>query len=144
MAEKAQIELVLSRMKQARPAEFFKCMDETQAGIGAVLRLLHESSGTVTAGRISDVLDISTARVAVLLKKMSAKGLITKARGVLDARTTVVSLTSAGEQVIEDILAQLYRQVGLAIDTVGEQRLLDFIATAEELEHAIGPYEFHF
>lgn len=144
MAQKEQIELVLSRMKQARPAEFFKCMDETQAGIGAVLRLLYESSGTVTAGKISDVLKVSTARVAVLLKKMSAKGLITKERGVLDARTTVVSLTPVGEQVIGELLDQLYRQVGLAIDTVGEQRLLDFIATAEELGNVIGPYEFHF
>lgn len=144
MAEKAQIELVFAKMKQARPAEFFKCMDETQAGIGAVLRLLYESSGTVTAGMISDSLQISTARVAVLLKKMSAKGLISKERGILDARTTVVCLTSFGAQVIEEIQNHIYRQIGLAIDTVGESRLLDFIATADELRSVMEPFTFHF
>lgn len=143
MAEKAQIELVLAKMKQARPAEFFKCMDETQAGIGAVLHLLYESSGTVTAGMISDSLQISTARVAVLLKKMSAKGLISKERGILDARTTVVCLTSSGEQNIEEIQNHIYRQIGLAIDTVGERRLLDFITTADELRSVMEPFSFH-
>lgn len=144
MADRLQIEMVLAKMKQARPAQFFKCMDETQAGIGAVLCLLYESSGTVTAGKISDVLKISTARVAVLLKKMSAKGLITKERGIQDARTTMVCLTPEGTRAIEEIKAHLYRQVGLAIDTVGERRLLDFLATAEELRNAMEPPSFPF
>ncbi len=144
MAEKAQIELVLTKMKQARPAEFFKCMDETQAGIGAVLCLLYESGETVTAGMISDGLKISTARVAVLLKKMSAKGLISKERGILDARTTVVCLTSFGKQVIEEMQNHLYRQIGLVIDKVGERRLLDFITTADELRSVMEPFAFHF
>ena len=43
MATVAQIEMVLKRVEQARPAHFFKCMDEVQVGIGAVLRLLYDS-----------------------------------------------------------------------------------------------------
>lgn len=144
MARKAQIELVLAKMREVYPDKFFKCMDETQAGIGAVLRLLYESDGTATAGRISDLLQVSTARVAVLIKKMSAKGLVTKERGVVDARRTIVRLTACGEQVIKEMQEMLYRQIGLAIDTVGEERLLDFIQTAKELQRAMEPPDFHF
>ena len=144
MACKAQIELVLAKMREVYPDKFFKCMDETQAGIGAVLRLLYESDGTATAGRISDLLQVSTARVAVLIKKMSAKGLVTKERGVVDARRTIVRLTACGEQVIKEMQEMLYRQIGLAIDTVGEERLLDFIQTAKELQRAMEPPDFHF
>lgn len=144
MACKAQIELVLAKMREVYPDKFFKCMDETQAGIGAVLRLLYESDGTATAGRISDLLQVSTARVAVLIKKMSAKGLVTKERGVVDARRTIVRLTACGEQVIKEMQDMLYRQIGLAIDTVGEERLLDFIQTAKELQRAMEPPDFHF
>ena len=53
MATEAQIETVLKRVEKARPAHFFKCMDEVQVGIGAVLRLLYKSEETVTAGKIS-------------------------------------------------------------------------------------------
>lgn len=144
MAQKAQIELVLAKMKEAYPEVFFKCMDETQAGIGAVLRLLYESSGTVTAGRISDMLKVSTARVAVLIKKMSAKGLITKERGVMDARRTIVRLTARGEQVIQTMQDDLCRQIGMAIDAVGEERLLAFIETAKELQRVMEPPDFPF
>ncbi len=75
---------------------------------------------------------------------MSAKGLISKERGILDARTTVVCLTSFGKQVIEEMQNHLYRQIGLAIDKVGERRLLDFITTADELRSVMEPFAFHF
>lgn len=141
MAERAQIEQVFEKLKQVRPVECFKSMDETQAGIGAVLLLLFES-GTVTAGKISDVLNVSTARVAALLKKMSAKGLVTKERGILDARMTLVHLTPLGEETIKKMQDKMYCQIGIALDTVGQERLLEFIATAKELQSAMKPPDF--
>ena len=75
MATTEQIEMMLRKVNKARPSEFFKHSDETQAGIGAVLRLL-DSSQSATAGQIGDALNISTARVAVLIRKMVEKGLV--------------------------------------------------------------------
>ncbi len=144
MAEKAQIELVLAKMREAYPDTFFKCMDETRAGIGAVLCLLYEADGALTAGKISDLLQVSTARVAVLIKKMDAKGLVTKERGIVDARRTIVRLTACGEQLVQEMQDVLYRQIGLAIDAVGEERLLDFIETAKELRCVMEPHDFRF
>lgn len=144
MATRVQIEMMLERLERAYPADFFKHVDETQAGIGAVLRLLYKSSDTVTAGKISDVLMVSTARVAVLLKKMAAKGLITKERSPIDARITVVKLTKYGAETVEEICRQMYRQMGIVIDTVGEERLLEFIAIAEDIKKAMTPPKFIF
>ena len=78
MATTAQIERMLAELEGIHPVAFFRRMDETQAGIGAVLRLLHTSEEEITAGKISEVLNISTARVAVLIRKMAAN--IPKAR----------------------------------------------------------------
>ena len=143
MATVAQIEMVLKRVEQARPAHFFKCMDEVQVGIGAVLRLLYKSEETVTAGKISDVLEVSTARVAVLIKKMVSKGLITKEQGVKDARVTIVRLTDFGTQVFEEIWDDIYQKIGIIIDTVGEDRLMEFISIAEEIQSTVSPLRFH-
>lgn len=140
MATEEQIERMLKKFEKAYPADFFKHVTETRAGIGAVLRLLYESNGTVTAGKISEVLEISTARVAVLLKKMVARNLITKERGITDARLTIVKLSELGEKTIKEMRDEMGQQMNLLIDTVGEERLMEFVAISEEIETVVaGP-----
>lgn len=144
MATKAQIAMVLEEFKKIHPPHpsgFLQRIDERQEGVGAVLCLLHESEDTVTAGRISEVLGVSTARVAVLLKKMAAKGLITKERAPSDARVTVVELTEQGKAAIREIEEEIFRQMGLVIDKVGEERVLEFITITKEIQNAVAPAE---
>lgn len=39
------------KMQECHPAELFRCMDDTKAGLGAVLRILYTAKEPVTAGR---------------------------------------------------------------------------------------------
>ena len=142
MATIAQIERMLAELERIHPVAFFRRMDETQAGIGAVLRLLHTSEEEITAGKISEVLNISTARVAVLIRKMAAKGLITKARSSVDARVTMVGLTELGVRTVEGMRREMYQQMGLVIDAVGEERLREFLKIAAEIRAAVNPPQF--
>ena len=96
MATIVQIESILKKFEKATPKDFFQCVDGAQLGMTAVLRLLNETDMPQTAGAISDALEVSTARVAVLLRKMKNKGLITKDNSVMDARVTLVELTEQG------------------------------------------------
>ena len=144
MATIAQIERMLAELERIHPVAFFRRMDETQAGIGAVLRLLHTSEEEITAGKISEVLNISTARVAVLIRKMAAKGLITKARSSVDARVTMVGLTELGVRTVEGMRREMYQQMGLVIDAVGEERLREFLKIATEIRAAVNPPQFCF
>ena len=96
MATPEQIASILSQLVALHPADCFKPIDAANAGLGAVLRLLYLADQPVTAGTISEKLHVSTARVAVLLKKLVAKGLVTKGRDPVDARVTVVALTPLG------------------------------------------------
>ena len=142
MATIAQIERMLAELERIHPVAFFRRMDETQAGLGAVLRLLHTSEEEITAGKISEVLNISTARVAVLIRKMAAKGLITKARSSVDARVTMVGLTELGVRTVEGMRREMYQQMGLVIDAVGEERLREFLKIAAEIRAAVNPPQF--
>lgn len=145
MATIEQIEKIHSEMEKAQPVDFFKSINKTQAGIGAVLRMLYDSKETVTAGDISEALDISTARVAVLLKKMTAKGLITKEQASDDARVTVVQLTEHGRDIVKIMRDDLFSQIGAIIDTVGEERLMEFIEIAKEIKVIVkAPPEIEF
>ena len=62
MATKEQIDTLIEALKKVKPIHFVTKIDETSAGIGAVLRYLYESKETVTAGKISSFMNVSTAR----------------------------------------------------------------------------------
>ena len=144
MATQEQIRRIFQKMSESHPKEFFHHMDETQAGIGAVLRLLYMEEKPVTAGKISDTLGISTARVAVLLRKMESKGLIIKEKNPLDARVTIVSLTDMGTEMIKDAWKEIQEQMGKIIDTVGEERLLEYIEISNEIRQVVSPPKIAF
>lgn len=137
MATKTQVEEVFEKIQGGCPADFFNLINDTKSGMAAVLHLLSESGGMATAGKISAVLNISTARVAVLLKKMAAKDLITKEKDVQDGRITVVKLTELGEETVSRLKEEIFRQIGSVIDGIGEERLCEFLAVLGEIKTII-------
>lgn len=142
MATREQIISFLDSVKDIRPETVTKSLNETMAGIGAVLRILNVPGKRMTAGEISRELGVSTARVAVILKKMEAKGILVRETGIEDARTTVVHLTDNGMETACKVRDELFADVGRAIDTIGEERLLEFVNTFRELREVLkGPVQ---
>ncbi len=139
MATQEQIEELLTPLEHLHSGAFFKRIGEIGVGIGAVLRYLDQSESAVTAGEISRFLNVSTARVAVLLKKMEAKELIERQADTRDARKTVIRLSTYGEETVHRCRALLYRQVGEVIDRIGLDRMKEFIAVSEEIRTIMKP-----
>lgn len=144
MATSEEITLIFKRLKEAFPTPFLRRIDETGAGISAVLNLLYDTGTTLTAGNISKHLRVSTARVAVLIKKMTAKGLIEKIADEKDARVTVVRLSPYGRETAEKIRAEMFSQINRIIDRVGMDRLLDFIEISAEINSIAKPPKVEF
>ena len=142
MATSEQVELVLEHLKDVYPVKFFQALNEENVGAGAVLRYLHESPDNVTAGNISEFMHVSTARVAVLIKKMSAQGLVTKEGDANDARITIVRITPKGEEKIRQIHDDIYSQVSNVIDQVGVDRIMDYISISNKIKMAVSPRKF--
>lgn len=137
MATEEQIRLMMELLHEAGPADYFKTLDQRQMGMEAILHMLLESRKTVTAGSISEEMGVSTARVAVLLRKLAEKGLVTKETDAVDARVTVVRLTEAGRKIAEEKRSMAVRQMGAAIDKVGMERMLEFAAVLKEIKEAM-------
>ncbi len=64
------------------------------------------SDGEVIAGDLSRKMNVSSARIAALLKKMEQGGLITRHSSSVDARRTVVEITPTGIVHAEEIKKQ--------------------------------------
>lgn len=139
MAEPEQIELILQHLRPTYPAKFFRTLAEGGAGYTAALRFLHEAPAPATAGQLSEFLQVSTARTAVLLKKMSAEGLITRAADASDARVTSIRLSEKGEARVREIKDKMAADIGLVIDQLGTGRLLEFLQTAQEIQRILNP-----
>ena len=142
MATSEQISATLDALQSTHPKELFHAMDMQQAGIGAVLRQVYESQDPVTAGNIADFMGVSTARVAVLLKKMVQQELIAKEAARYDARVTVVHLTEKGRARVEKMQAHLYANIGKVIDKIGMERMAEFITISQEICNAMEKPDF--
>ena len=140
MATREEIEKIVLLLDESHPSKFVKKHNETNAGIGAVLRFLSESDRPMTACSISQFMNVSTARVAVLLKKMEARGFICRRSGPEDARTVVVSLTDSGLNAAHKMQESMHRDVGILIDTIGMDRLIEYTNISREIRSVMkGP-----
>lgn len=144
MATQEQVAFVWRFLQESDPAAMLKSFTEGNAGIGAVLRILYESPGDMTAGNISELMHVSTARVAVLLKNMEAKGLIVKDCDAKDARVTIVRLSETGKEKIQQMQDEAYAKIELVIDQVGMERIKEFIAIFGEIRSVVQPPDIQF
>lgn len=133
MATQTQIETLMEALRKAPPSEHFQKIDRSTMGIRAILKYLSEGNEQATAGEISRALGVSTARVAVLLKKMAGRGLLEKQSDPTDGRVVVVRLSQQGREEAEQLRSELQAQLGALIDAIGMERLLEFAAISHEI-----------
>lgn len=138
MATVEQVEYVAREFPRAHPASFFKVFNDANAGIGFAMKLLYSADGNrLSAGAISEAMGVSTARVAVLLKKMESKGLITKESDKTDARVTVVCLSDEGRAEAKRMKENMLRHISDVIDKVGMEKIMQFIELSVEMKNAM-------
>jgi MarR family. len=144
MARAEEIQKIMEEIESVHLEKVYKVLNETSAGIRAALRILYEQGGSITSRQLGKLLGVSSARVAVLLKTMDAKGLIAKKKDVLDARITIVSLTPSGEETIRKMHDELIKQINRIIDYVGFDRLMEFFAISKEIAEVVEPPKTYF
>ena len=130
MISREQAIEIIEKLRASKPAQIFQNVSDMDAGMKFVLMFLSESSKEVYASTISEKMNISRARVAVLLKKMEFKGLITKTSSKTDARIEVINMTKEGLKTINLIKEKAIKNVVKVIEKIGINKLNDFLDTA--------------
>lgn len=138
MATKEQIDYVISELPKAHPANFFKIFNDSNTGIGFAVKLLYSAEDNrLSAGAISEAMGVSTARVAVLLKKMEGKGLISRESDRTDARVTIICLSEEGKNVAKQMQEDMLEHISYVIDKIGIEKLKQFIELSVEVKTAM-------
>lgn len=132
---------VLNKIKQNKPTKFFKKIDETSAGMRFILMYLSEHNNEVYASTIAEKMDISRARVAVLIQKLINKGMIEKSSSSMDGRIDVLKITQVGLSEIKTFKEQVLSNVIMVIEKIGLEEIYRFIDTSAKIKNILGELE---
>lgn len=128
---------LLSKLNICRPRSFFGKIEEVQKGTGFILGYLMDAEETIVAGDLAKELNVSTARIAVLLNKLEKKGYVTRTASAEDARRTVVEITPAGRDLVNELREHILNKTMILIDQVGKQDLEEFLRISRKIKKAL-------
>ena len=136
MSTREDAQDMLHKLRACRSKSVFGKIDESQKGIGFVLVYLREANHEVIAGELARELDVSTARIAALLRKMEKSGLIIRYRSAEDARQTVVKITREGSAYVDIMKEQILKKMELLLEKVGKEDMEEFIRISHKIKEA--------
>lgn len=95
---------------------------------------LHTGHGGATAGELSALLGVSTARVAATLKSLEKKDMICRSRDPNDRRRVLVYLTPRGQSVAEIRFEQAVGAMAAAFRALGETDTREFLRLSRRMD----------
>ena len=138
MNKSDQVLSIIKKLKENKPAKVFKKVsDDLDSGVRFVLLYLTDNKGEVYASSISEAMNISRARVGILLNKMEDKGYISKKASYKDARIEVVNLTDKGLKRCNEIKDEIAKYISIIVDKVGFNELNHFLDTACKIKNVL-------
>jgi len=138
MDKNEQILNAIKKLKENKPAKVFKKVsNDLDSGVRFVLIYLADSKGEVYASSISEAMNISRARVGILLNKMESREYIKKTASDKDARIEVINLTDKGIQRCIEIKNEIIKYISTIIDNVGYEEFYNFLDTACKIKNVL-------
>lgn len=119
--------------KRMLKTSYFKMSNDTYSGEGLILSYLCHNNEEATPAELSVALEVSTARIAALLNKMEARGLIQRKKHQRDRKSTTVCLLSEGRNVYEQRQTQFRHSVREFFETLGEEDAKKFVELQEKM-----------
>lgn len=114
-----------------------KRIAESMQGEIFVLQCVYQYKGELAPGEISNIMDISSARIAATLNSLEKKGLITRQIDLSDRRRIIVELTPAGEDRAEKHNQFVMEDTATLLGLLGERDATEYVRITERLAELI-------
>jgi len=135
--EKFSLELI-AKMHELHKVRHQKKMDEGLRGEAMVLNYI-ETRGDclVVPSEISEVIGISTARVAIILNNCEDEGLVTREIDKSDRRRIIVKLTQKGRAVSQEKRCLFVEKLAGVFSKLGERDSKEYLRITGKLAEII-------
>ncbi len=128
----AALELLKIRAKLMQiPAQ--KAMNEFTKGEFGVLDFLYKSNGKAFPKELSRNMNVSSARIAAILKSLEAKGLVVRKEYAEDARQVVAALTENGSRIILEKRKMLIASAVYILERLGEEDAMELLRIQKKI-----------
>ena len=131
----------LNKLRTNKPTTLFNKIDETAVGMKFLLAYLSENNGEVYASTVAEKMNISRARVAVLIQKLMNKGLISKTTSKTDRRIEVLNITDAGLKEANKFIDQILSALTIVIEKIGLDELYKYVETSAKIKNILKEIE---
>ena len=128
---------IIDKINKVNPFDFLNLIDKNGQGMNSILSYLKTKKENVTAGELAIQLNVSTARIAVLLKKLEKFNMIVKKISPLDARVTIVEITEIGKKHIEEETNKSISIMQKILKKVDPKEIEEFIRLATKIKNSI-------
>lgn len=132
-----QVSQIVGEFKEIRPIKFFSKIDGVNAGKRFVLGYLSENDGEIYASSLSSIMNISRARISIMLDSLIQKGYITKKVSTNDARKEVVSITPLGLEEANKDKKEINDVIIKVVNLVGYDKVMEFIDIAKKIKEVL-------
>lgn len=135
-----QEELAKSLLKQLRcntEISLSDLLNDFSRGEIGVLSYLVCEKNEVSAGELSTQLNVTTARIAKILKSLEAKKYIIRKKEEKDKRKTVVAITKKGKELAKTTEKEIIRKITKVIAEIGEEQIKEYIKMALKISEIL-------
>lgn len=128
---------IIDKINKVNPFDFLNLIDKNGQGMNSILSYLKAKKEDVTAGELAIQLDVSTARIAVLLRKLEKLNMIVKRISPKDARVTIVEITQTGLKHIDEETKKSVSIMQKILEKVDPKEIEEFIRLATKIKKSI-------
>ena len=121
-------EMLFQQIKEGTSTPISELLDEFNCGEIGVLSTLAFDQNPVTAGELSEKLNVTTARIARILNSLESKQYIRRKNDRTDRRKIFVTITKKGKELADSTKKEIMDKIIQVIQEVGYDEIQTYIS----------------
>jgi len=121
---------------------FRPVMELSRGEMGTMLYLVFEKDGAFV-GEISHRLNLTTGRMATVIKHLEKKAYIIKKQATCDRRKTIISVTQKGRDFVDKHSKLVYQRIHNILKFLGEEDALNYVRINKRLINEFDPNKIY-
>lgn len=130
-------EMLFQQIKEGTSTPISEMLDEFNCGEIGVLSTLSFDQSPVTAGELSEKLNVTTARIARILNSLESKQYIRRKNDRTDRRKTFVTITKKGKELADSTKKEIMDKIIQVIQEVGYDEIQTYISIVLKIKSVL-------
>ncbi len=130
-------ELLFKQLKSNTSTTLAEVLNDFNRGEVGVLSYLAFDKNKASAGELSEILNVSTARIASVLNSLESKELINRKEDTLDKRKTLVVITNKGSKLAREAKQEVIDKIINVIKEIGYEDIKEYTRIALKIREVL-------